>query len=46
MRCCANCQSCNIDIRGRYICDILHTEVFLNDDGCIYHEMRDYNPLD
>ena len=38
MRQCMNCKHAQVDIHRQWYCEILHAEVFLNDDGCIYHD--------
>lgn len=46
MRTCENCRHNHCDIRNRWVCDILHVEVFLNDEGCIYHDYERSFTLD
>lgn len=45
MRNCGNCARCHRDLHNVWICDLLHTEVVLNDDGCLFHELSNYNIL-
>lgn len=46
MRQCGNCEHCKVDIKGRWYCEILHAEAYLNDDGCIYHQYERSFTLD
>lgn len=46
MRCCGNCSHNHRSLDHLWICDLLHTEVVLNDDGCLFHDLSNYNILD
>ena len=45
MRCCGNCARCHRNMHHVWICELLQTEVVLNDDGCLFHELSNYNIL-
>lgn len=46
MRVCGNCIKKKRSVNGDYFCLLLHAAIFLNDDGCIYHETEDDRIID